>query len=142
MGDGNVTFDKTWAEYKEGFGEIDGGDYWIGLDAIYELCNEARPCILKVVMTWDGAPYAGYVRKSDSGVYYVTYLNFYLGPESDNYKLLSLEYSGPESNGGNSLIYHKNGAISTKDNDNDNFGGHCSKLYGSSAGWWFKACSD
>ena len=29
-------FQKTWDEYKSGFGDI-GSDYWIGLDTLYNL---------------------------------------------------------------------------------------------------------
>ena len=42
--DGSVNFNQTWHEYKNGFGRFDDGDtkdfeYWIGLNAIYNLTN-------------------------------------------------------------------------------------------------------
>ena len=35
---GSVTFNKNWAEYRDGFGSAAGNDsYWLGLDKIYRL---------------------------------------------------------------------------------------------------------
>jgi len=35
---GSVSFDQTWAEYRDGFGSAAGNDnYWLGLDKIYRL---------------------------------------------------------------------------------------------------------
>jgi len=35
---GSVTFDKTWVEYRDGFGSAAGNDnYWLGLDKVYRL---------------------------------------------------------------------------------------------------------
>ena len=35
---GSVTFNKNWAEYRDGFGSLAGNDnYWLGLDKVYRL---------------------------------------------------------------------------------------------------------
>ena len=34
---GDVLFNRTYSDYRNGFGDVTG-DYWIGLDAIRELC--------------------------------------------------------------------------------------------------------
>jgi len=35
---GSVSFQKNWADYREGFGSAAGNDnYWLGLDKIYRL---------------------------------------------------------------------------------------------------------
>ena len=35
---GSVSFNKTWAEYRDGFGSAAGNDnYWLGLDKVYRL---------------------------------------------------------------------------------------------------------
>ena len=36
---GDVLFNRNWDAYRRGFGDV-SQDYWIGLDAIHELCNE------------------------------------------------------------------------------------------------------
>ena len=33
--DGNKTFDRTWDEFKVGFGDPDEGHYWIGNDRLH-----------------------------------------------------------------------------------------------------------
>ena len=35
---GSVSFNQTWAEYRDGFGSATGNDnYWLGLDKVYRL---------------------------------------------------------------------------------------------------------
>ena len=35
---GSVTFNKNWAEYRDGFGSAAGNDnYWLGLEKVYRL---------------------------------------------------------------------------------------------------------
>jgi len=35
---GSVSFNKNWAEYRDGFGSAAGNDnYWLGLDNVYRL---------------------------------------------------------------------------------------------------------
>ena len=35
---GSVTFNKNWAEYRDGFGSAAGNNnYWLGLDKVYRL---------------------------------------------------------------------------------------------------------
>ena len=36
----NDFFDKSWIEYRDGFGNQDG-DFWIGLDNLYKLTSVA-----------------------------------------------------------------------------------------------------
>ena len=35
---GSVSFNKTWAQYRDGFGSAtDNDNYWLGLDKVYRL---------------------------------------------------------------------------------------------------------
>ena len=43
-------FNRTWAEYKAGFGEP-GKEHWLGLDNLHELCKLKKYCKLKIVLT-------------------------------------------------------------------------------------------
>ncbi|RUS68769.1 hypothetical protein EGW08_023468 [Elysia chlorotica] len=36
---GDVDFGRTWKEYKDGFGDING-DFWLGNEAVYKLTNQ------------------------------------------------------------------------------------------------------
>ncbi|MCP4237268.1 MAG: hypothetical protein GY770_27420, partial [Aestuariibacter sp.] len=38
---GDVSFYEPWTAYKQGFGDL-AGDYWLGNDAINELCPPVR----------------------------------------------------------------------------------------------------
>jgi hypothetical protein len=40
---------------------------------------------------------------------------------------------------GNSFTQHRNMAFSTKDRDNDNYGGNCAMMR--KGGWWYMSCA-
>ena len=37
---GSVDFTRNWAEYKNGFGDFAGSDFWIGNENIYAITNK------------------------------------------------------------------------------------------------------
>ncbi|XP_030375052.1 ficolin-3-like [Scaptodrosophila lebanonensis] len=68
---GNVSFQRTWQEYKDGFGEIDG-DFWLGLENLYEI-TRSWPMTLQIKLEfWSGT----------KGIAY--YSNFELMNEKEN----------------------------------------------------------
>ena len=38
---GSVNFNRSWAEYRNGFGDIGRGEFWLGNEKIYRLTNRA-----------------------------------------------------------------------------------------------------
>ncbi|XP_035776303.1 microfibril-associated glycoprotein 4-like [Anopheles albimanus] len=120
---GSLSFNRTWAEYRNGFGYADG-EMWIGLERLYQLTS-IQPWELSVEM------------RSFAGVYkYARYNAFAIGSEEEQYRLRTLgAYQGTA---GDSLSYHKGMNFSTWDQDNDVKDEHCAKKWG--GGWWFKAC--
>lgn len=123
---GSVHFNRTWSEYKNGFGSLDG-EFWLGLENIHKLTTASVYELMIHLEDFDGtAKYARYKR-------------FTVGAETVQYKLMALE--GRSGNLGDALTRHKGKKFSTPEVDNDNDSGrHCAALY--SSGWWFDSCFD
>lgn len=126
--DGSVSFNRTWAEYKKGFGNL-RSEFWLGNDHIH-LMTKAKDMVLRIELEdFEG------VRE------YAKYDQFYVANEYLRYKLSISGYSGTA---GNAIIFNKHfnhdqKFFSTPDRDNDMYpSGNCGAYY--SSGWWFAAC--
>ncbi|KAG9279899.1 angiopoietin-1 isoform X1 [Astyanax mexicanus] len=121
--DGSVDFQKTWKEYKMGFGSV-SAEHWLGNEFVYMLTSQ-RQYILRVELTdWDGHQA------------FSQYDRFAIGSEKNNYRLSLKSHSGTAGRQ-SSLVIH--GAdFSTKDVDNDNCNCKCALML--TGGWWFDAC--
>lgn len=127
--DGSVSFNRTWAEYRTGFGELNGGEFWLGNDRIH-LLTRARDMVLRVELEdFDG------VKE------YAEYGHFRVASERMRYRLTVRDYSGTA---GDALRFserydHNGRAFTTPDRDHDRYpSGNCGAYY--SSGWWFDAC--
>ncbi|OCT87535.1 angiopoietin-related protein 5 isoform X2 [Xenopus laevis] len=139
-GQDGLFFDRTWADYKLGFGNL-SGEHWLGLDKIYMLTNQyGRTSKLLITL-------ASFDENEASALY----SSFIVGPESTLYQLSVGEYSGSAGDAfrvGNS---NQDGSyFSTKDKDNVNCNTckigdtrftSCSR-YQSNSGWWFSSCGN
>ncbi|EDV31655.2 uncharacterized protein Dana_GF15463 [Drosophila ananassae] len=120
--DGSVDFNRTWNEYKEGFGNIQG-EFFMGLDRLHLMTSSAQHELCIRIADFDG----------DSA--YAHYTHFEIGNEEESYELKYIEgYSGTA---GNYLTANKNMKFSTIDRDNDKEKHNCAKNLN---GWWFKEC--
>lgn len=121
---GSLHFNRTWEEYRDGFGHPDG-EMWIGLERLYQLTS-VRPCELVVE-----------VKGKNGAVYkYARYKEFAIGSEGEQYRLNTLGiYSGTL---GDSLSHQKGMKFSTLDRDNDMTIQNCAKTW--KGGWWFRSC--
>ena len=120
--DGSVSFNRTWNDYKHGFGSVEG-EHYLGNDIIYQLTNQGN-YTLHIDM-WDL-----------HGEYWVAeYPYFHLDGEKDNYRL---HLNGYHGNASDAFRYSNNMPFSTVDRDNDMSSTHCAKYY--TAGWWYKHC--
>ncbi|XP_063954081.1 ficolin-1-like [Lytechinus pictus] len=120
--DGSVDIDKTWAEYKKGFGSV-SAEHWLGNDNIHFLTS-LKTYRLRI----DLVDFYGNTSNA-------TYKPFRVGNESVNYKLEIGSYSG---SAGDALRVHHGNGFTTKDRDNDLCIHNCGVLFNS--GWWFRKC--
>ncbi|XP_068215729.1 fibrinogen-like protein 1 [Palaemon carinicauda] len=127
-------FNRTWDEYKEGFGSCDH-EYWLGNEILYNLTNE-RPQMLRIEGT-DGS----------GNTKWAHYNTFKVASENDNYQVTISGYD-PTSTMGDLLTPTQTLAnlntmeFSTLDEDNDNYaGGSCSKRHNNGGGFWYHSCS-
>uniref|UniRef100_H3DMC2 Fibrinogen-like 2a n=1 Tax=Tetraodon nigroviridis TaxID=99883 RepID=H3DMC2_TETNG len=125
---GSISFNRTWAEYKKGFGGL-RGEFWLGNDHIH-LLTKAKDMILRIELEdFEG------VRE------YAKYDQFYVANEFLRYRLSVSGYSGTAGNAlnFNKHFNHDQKFFSTPDRDNDLYpSGNCGAYY--SSGWWFDAC--
>ena len=118
--DGFVDFYRNWADYVAGFGQPKG-EHWLGLEKLVCLTTRRPRTELRV----DLADYEGNYK-------YAQYSFFSVGNRQTNYRLNIAGYTGTA---GDSLSYH---STSTKDRDNDQWGGNCASSY--RGAWWYKEC--
>ncbi|XP_051543850.1 fibroleukin-like [Myxocyprinus asiaticus] len=125
---GSVSFNRTWAEYKKGFGDPHG-EFWLGNDKIH-LLTKTKDMVLRIELE-DFEGTRGYAK----------YEQFYVSNEFLRYRLSVSGYTGTA---GNALQFskhfnHDQKFFTTPDKDNDMYpSGNCGVYYGS--GWWFDAC--
>ena len=116
-------FQRTWDEFKEGFGQnVEFDDrYWIGLDRLHDLSQ--RGCAVR----FD-------VQYADDGTWHhAQYSTFHVGDSADNYRLNIAGYSGDISD--SIFQFHNNAEFSTYDNGPQQA---CTDTY--QAGWWYNDC--
>lgn len=125
---GSVSFNRTWTEYKKGFGNL-RGEFWLGNDHLHFL-TKTKDMILRIELEdFEG------VRE------YAKYDQFYVANEFLRYRLSVSGYSGTAGNAisFNKHFNHDQKFFSTPDRDNDMYpSGNCGAYY--SSGWWFDAC--
>uniref|UniRef100_A0A8C5RZR6 Fibrinogen like 2 n=1 Tax=Laticauda laticaudata TaxID=8630 RepID=A0A8C5RZR6_LATLA len=125
--DGSVSFNRTWEDYKNGFGN--GKEFWLGNDKIHLLTKSKEMQLRIELEDFNG------VRE------YAKYDQFYVANEYLKYRLTIGTYTGTA---GDSLNFrkpynHDQKFFSTPDRDNDQYASsNCGAYY--SSGWWFDAC--
>jgi len=121
--DGSVNFYRPWADYKSGFGSLDG-EHWLGLDKINRL-SRTMPHRLRIDLTaFDGTHKFG------------TWRTFMVDDESHKYTLTARGFR--DGGIGNSLRYHSGRPFSTYDRDNDAWANNCASYF--HGAWWYGAC--
>ncbi|NWX40679.1 ANGP4 protein, partial [Steatornis caripensis] len=148
---GSLSFQRSWREYKQGFGDA-AGEYWLGNEAVHLLTSQAPYALRVELRDWEG------------GQVYAHYGKFQLGSERQLYRLSLQDYSGTA--GQQSGMALQGTRFSTRDADNDNCLCKCAQMLSGGersggtptqhprvpscdatlpprsllAGWWFDAC--
>ncbi|XP_069349415.1 fibrinogen alpha chain [Eulemur rufifrons] len=133
--DGSLNFNRTWQDYKKGFGSVNDkgeGEFWLGNDYLHLLTQ--RGSVLRVELEdWAGkGAYAEY--------------HFGVGSEADGYALRVSSYEGTAGDAliegsveeGTEYTSHNNMKFSTFDRDADQWEENCAEVYG--GGWWYNNC--
>ncbi|XP_042302171.1 angiopoietin-2 [Sceloporus undulatus] len=121
--DGSVDFDRTWAEYKTGFGNP-SGEHWLGNELVFQLTSQKQYALRIYLKDWEG------------NEAYSLYEHFYLANEEQKYRINLKGLTGTA--GKISSISQPGNGFSTKDADNDKCICKCSQML--TGGWWFDAC--
>ncbi|KAF7651446.1 hypothetical protein LDENG_00111160 [Lucifuga dentata] len=136
---GAVSFQRKWAAYKNGFGNLTK-DHWLGLKKVFFLTKNRKKKWTMRVDLWD----------HEGGTAFAEYSNFRLGNEKSAFKLHVGKYRG---NAGDAIrgVYmgiDQNGfGFSTIDKDNDGcspciFGDIAQEActFSEGGGWWYSRC--
>ena len=122
--DGAEHFNRTWQEYKEGFGSLDR-NFWLGNEIMHRLTTTPHE------VTFD-------IQSDADDVSIVFYENFKVDSEDNKYKLT---IDGYETSDGSDSMSDSNGMFfTTKDRDNDVHTDNCASI--SNGGWWHKSCAN
>ncbi|KAK3535676.1 hypothetical protein QTP70_019715 [Hemibagrus guttatus] len=126
--DGSISFNRTWNDYKRGFGNLTG-EFWLGNDKIHWLTS-TKAMVLRIEL-----------EDLDGVKEYAQYDHFHVANESQYYKSTIEGYSGTAGDAMqyNKKFNHNQKNFTTPDRDNDQYpSGNCGAYY--SSGWWFDAC--
>ncbi|CAO2612769.1 Fibrinogen alpha chain [Lemmus lemmus] len=133
--DGSLNFNRTWQDYKTGFGSLNDkgeGEFWLGNDYLHLLT--LRDSVLRVELEdWAGKQaYAEYrFRVGSEAEGYALQVSSYRGTAGDALIEGSVE-EGPE------YTSHSSMRFSTFDRDADQWEENCAEVYG--GGWWYNSC--
>uniref|UniRef100_A0A8C0C9P8 Fibrinogen alpha chain n=1 Tax=Balaenoptera musculus TaxID=9771 RepID=A0A8C0C9P8_BALMU len=133
--DGSLNFNRTWQDYKKGFGSLNDkgeGEFWLGNEYLHLLT--LRGSILRVELEdWAGkGAYAEY--------------HWRVGSEAEGYALQVSSYEGTAGDAliegsveeGTEYTSHAGMRFSTFDRDADKWEDNCAEVYG--GGWWYNNC--
>ncbi|XP_048750543.2 ficolin-2-like [Ostrea edulis] len=124
--DGSEDFYRTWAEYKNGFGNLTS-EFWLGNDKLHYLLSQGS-----YELRMDMSDFRNETR-------YVKYSSISVGNEASKYVISISGFSGNVGDCFTSEHPINNMKFTTKDQDNDvKSSNNCAVQYQS--GWWHNSC--
>ncbi|XP_039447457.2 angiopoietin-related protein 7-like [Culex pipiens pallens] len=122
--DGSVDFNRSWSDYRNGFGDA-SGEYWLGLEHLVELTSEWSELLIDM---------EDFERVTE----YALYPHFAVEDATANYRL---RLGGIfEGTAGDSLGYYYNERFSTYDSERLTSHAVCAETLAS--GFWHYSCGD
>ncbi|KFB48594.1 AGAP012000-PA-like protein [Anopheles sinensis] len=122
--DGSIDFNRSWSEYRDGFGNLVQGEFWLGLQKLYMLMRFCPQELLIVVELANGTALYGHIEE------------FAITNEWDGYRVKKIgRCKGTWCV--KCLVSTKNSMFSAYDRDNDVDLRNCAAMHG---GWWYYAC--
>ncbi|XP_072015046.1 uncharacterized protein [Amphiura filiformis] len=118
--DGSENFERDWADYMAGFGDL-AVEHWLGNENIYALVNNGKTYELRVDLN-DGNEWR-----------YDSYASFIISAVGTKYILTLGVNNGGTA--GDAMYFQRNQPFSTFDQDNDVSSADCVDLY--KGGWWY-----
>ncbi|KAI8747802.1 BgiBFREP4 [Biomphalaria glabrata] len=122
---GSIDFYRGWKEYRDGFGDYNIGEFYLGNENIFNLTS-SRKYELRFDLEYENKKY------------FAHYSDFKLLDENNNYKLIIGSYSGTA---GNNMRRHVNKFFTTFDKDNDDSPNDNCAIIRRGA-WWYQNCAD
>ncbi|XP_071943633.1 fibrinogen-like protein 1 [Antedon mediterranea] len=121
--DGSVDFYRNWAEYKEGFGNVNT-EFWLGNEKIHRITSDGDfELLVEMTDHLDETKIANYSHVR-------------VGTEEYNYNLTISGYTGTA---GDSLAsIHNDKQFTTYNRDNDKRSYNCAEQY--KGAWWYNNC--
>uniref|UniRef100_A0A3P8S131 Si:ch211-203k16.3 n=1 Tax=Amphiprion percula TaxID=161767 RepID=A0A3P8S131_AMPPE len=116
--DGSVSFDRSWRDYKDGFGDLHS-EFWLGNDHIHDMTTQGRYSLRIDMEDWSNKHK------------HATYQSFSVEDEEHLYRLHVSGFSGTVQD--SFSWYHDKQAFSTPDSGNI-----CAEI--SHGGWWYNQC--
>ncbi|XP_053674093.1 angiopoietin-1-like [Anopheles nili] len=122
--DGSTDFYRGYSDYKAGFGEFDGGDYWLGLDRIHNLTSSGEYELLIMLEDFE------------KNTTFARYDLFAVGSGNDFYPITML--AGASGSAGDSFGSVNGVLFSAYDLDLDNSESNCA--VSNRGAWWYTDC--
>lgn len=116
--DGAVSFDRTWGDYRDGFGDL-RSEFWLGNDHIHDLSAQGEYTLRIDLEDWSN--------KHKHAIYQ----SFSVEDEEHQYRLHVSGFSGSAQD--SFAWYHDKQSFSTPDS-----GSICAEI--SHGGWWYNQC--
>ncbi|MBN3316186.1 ANGL7 protein, partial [Atractosteus spatula] len=116
--DGTVNFNRSWKEYKEGFGDLHT-EFWLGNDHIHDISSQGDYSLRIDLEDWNNKHK------------HALYESFSIEEEVNHYRLHVSGFSGTVED--SFSWYHNKRSFSTPDTGNI-----CAEI--SHGGWWYHQC--